>query len=159
MELDKKRVIQFSLAIIVILIIIFYFGYKNTCTTEECFNDAVKTCSPIKYDKLVTNNIYKYSISRSIGSNCNIQVSLEKLSVGTDFNTKIKLEGKSMKCVIPKSDLEYLSINQVEDLLSYCTGSLKEGIYELIIKKMYSIIISNLGEVLGDVQTSIIKKI
>ena len=64
-----------------------------------------------------------------------------------------------MLCLIPKSELSLININEVENLLKYCTGQLKEGIYEIIIKKMYSIIISNLGEILGEVQTSLIKKI
>ena len=64
-----------------------------------------------------------------------------------------------MKCLVPKNELSNVNFNEVENLLGYCTGSLKEGIYEILIKKMYGIIISNLGEILGEVQLNLIKKV
>lgn len=158
MKVSKKKVVLLIL-IFSISIIFYIFFYKTTCETEECFQEHSKFCSPAKYDKLVNNNIYKYKISMSFGKNCKVEVKLERAAIGTDFETKTKLEGKSMKCSIPKTELENIAISEVENFLSYCTGPLKEGIYEIIIKKMYSSLISNLGEILGEVQTKLIKQL
>ena len=161
MGFTKKRNIFFILIILVFLSLIFYyFGFmKTSCDSERCFETLSQDCSPLKYQRSINNNIYKYTISRSLGQYCKVNIKFEKTSEGTNFETKERLEGKSMLCLIPKSELSLININEVENLLKYCTGQLKEGIYEIIIKKMYSIIISNLGEILGEVQTSLIKKI
>ena len=90
---------------------------------------------------------------------CKIQINLERTSVGTEFENKILLEGKSMECFIPKSRLFEVNFNEIENLLGYCSGPLKEGIYEIMIKKMYGVIISNLGDILGELQLSLIQKI
>jgi hypothetical protein len=157
----KKQMIIYSLvALLALLLILYFFGViKKTCSDEECFKEKINSCSPIKYDRQIKNNIYTYEISRSLGNNCKIKISLERSSEGTLIDEKIKLEGKTMKCSIPKEELISLNIDEVENLLQYCTGPLKEGIYEIIIRNMYGVIISNLGEVLSEVQTSVIKKI
>ena len=161
MRQSKKRIILICLIAIIFLVLIsYYFGLiKKTCSTEQCFEDAASVCQPVKYFNVINNNIYEYKISRSLGENCKIKISLGKSSIGTDFETKERLEGKSMVCLIPKTELYSVNLNEINNLLRYCTGSLKEGIYEVIIKNMYSVIISNLGEILGEVQTSLIKKI
>lgn len=143
-----------------LFIVLYYFGaFKGTCEDEKCFQDSVSACSPKKYNFNVNNNVYTYVISRSLGENCKIKVSLERSAEGTDFDTRGKLEGKSMNCKVPKSELGAVNLNEVENLLGYCTGPLKEGMYEILIKKMYGIIISNLGEILGEVQLGLIKKV
>ena len=161
MKLEKRGIIILSLILLLVLAgISYYFGIiKKNCKDEECFDDAIKFCSPVKYDRPINNNVYRYEISRSLGENCKMEISLESSSTGTDFETREKLEGKSMKCYIPKVQLYSIDLKEVENLLGYCTGPLKEGIYEIIIKKMYGIILSNLGDILGDVQVSLIKKI
>lgn len=160
-DLKKKVIILCIIIFVVLLIIFYYFGliFKKTCTTQECFEDSVGVCSPVKFDNRINNNIYHYEIYRSLGANCKININLLRSSEGTDFDTKGRLEGKSMKCLIPKDDLATLRLTEVNNLLKYCSGPLKEGIYEIIIKNMYTIIINNLGEILGDVQTSLIRKI
>lgn len=157
----KKQVIIYSIvAFLVLLLVLYFFGViKRTCNSEECFKEKINSCSPIKYDRQIKNNIYVYEISRSLGNNCKMKISLERSSEGTLPDEKLKLEGKTMKCSIPKDELVSINIDEVENLLQYCTGQLKEGIYEIIIRNMYGVIISNLGEVLGEVQTSVIKKI
>ncbi len=161
MKAEKKRVYFYLAVFLVVLsIILYYFGlFKGTCEDEKCFHEAASLCSPKKYNQNVNNNIYNYVISRSFGENCKIRVSLDRSAEGTDFDTRGKLEGKSMKCLVPKSELNNVNFNEVENLLGYCTGPLKEGMYEIIIKKMYGIIISNLGEILGEVQLGLIKKV
>lgn len=161
MKLEKKMLyIYCSIFFIALFIILYYLGaFKGSCEDDECFKDATTFCTPKKYEKSVDNSIYKYVISRSFGENCKINVKLEQSAEGTDFETKGKVEGKSMNCLVPKSELSAVNFNEVENLLGYCSGPLKEGIYEILIKKMYGIIISNLGQILGEVQLNLIKKV
>ena len=35
----------------------------------------------------------------------------------------------------------------MNNIIQYCTGPLKESLYELIVKRMYELIIVNLGEI------------
>ncbi len=159
--MQRNKVLIIILAIMIFIgFNFYYFGLiKKTCDSSECFLEYVKDCSPVKYGNLINNNKYKYEISRSFGSKCKLWVYLERASEGTDFETKEKLVGKSMRCLIPKDELAFVKVTEVNNLLQYCTGSLKEGIYEIIIKNMYNLILSNLGEVLSDVQTSLIKQL
>src|SRR3989344_2062563 len=119
----KKLIIIISVFLFLLLANFYYFGvFKKTCDLKECFSESIQSCSPAKYDNIVLNNIYHYDISRSLGSECKLNVSLEKSAEGTDVETK-------------------------------------ERVYEIIIKNMYNVILSNLGEVVSSVQTSLIKKI
>lgn len=147
------------LLILIVLANIYFFIYTKSCDTGECFLKAINSCTPVKYDNIVNNNIYVYTIQRSFSNDCKLNVNLERASEGTDFETKYKLEGKSMTCFIPGKDFTVIDFKEVNNLLKYCSGPLKEGIYEIIIKNMYSIIISNIGEILSEVQTSLIKKL
>jgi len=61
-----------------------------------------------------------------------------------DAETKTNFEGKSMKCLVPTNEISEKSINEMENTLSYCTGPLKEAIYEVIIKRMYSYFVKNI---------------
>jgi hypothetical protein len=157
---EKKWYIYGSLFLFFLFLISFFLGvFKTQCEDESCFQDAAALCSPKIYEKSVNNNIYRYVISRSFGDMCRIKISLEKTSIGTEFENKLILEGKSMDCYISKSKLIEVNFNEIENLLGYCSGPLKEGIYEIMIKKMYGVIISNLGDILGELQLSLIQKI
>ena len=157
---EKKWYLYGFLCLVFLFLISFYMGvFKTQCKNETCFQDAAALCSPKIYDKSVNNNIYKYTISRSFGEMCKIQISLQKTSIGTEFENKQLIEGKSMECYIPKSKLLEVNFNEIENLLGYCSGPLKEGIYEILIKKMYGVIISNLGDILGELQLSLIQRI
>src|SRR3989344_6471924 len=161
MDYRKRKVIIYAIiALFILLMLLYFFGaIKRTCSDDECFENKINSCSPIKYNRQIKNNVYVYKISRSLGNDCKIKISLERSSEGTLPDEKMKLEGKTMKCRIPKDELIFINLDEVENLLQYCTGPLKEGIYEIIIRNMYGVIISNLGEILSEVQTSVIQKI
>lgn len=141
---------------LVIVILIFLFAFfiyysgliKPSCTTDACFNQALQKCSPVSYDKLKNNNLYSYEISRSLFSYCNLNIKFEEAALGSEVEIKTLLEGKSMHCKLPKSNLKNIDINEMKDLLNYCSGPLKEGLYELMIKKMYSLIIGQMSSII-----------
>ncbi|MBU2590166.1 MAG: hypothetical protein KKA65_00200 [Nanoarchaeota archaeon] len=158
-EEDKSFKIswKFVLVILSILIIIiffaFYFGViKKTCEDDICFNEALKDCSMTKYLKVHNLNYYKYSIDGSKGDNCKLNIDLVKMAVGTPQEKIDLFEGKGMKCEVPKLELAKLQSKDIESILSYCTGPLKEAMYEQIIEKLYTLIVSNMGEILFEIE-------
>ena len=136
--------------------ILYYLGFfTKVCTSDECFNRALKNCKPVDFVKHTNNNIYLYTIYRSFSEDCSIKISLQSVAPGSDRDIKDLLEGKSMKCSIPRSLLSNRKLDELENMLSYCHGSLKEGIYELVIKRIYGVVIGNINEVRNAVQASI----
>ena len=57
-----------------------------------------------------------------------------------------------MECNVP---FEITEITNTNDIIDYCSGPLKESIYELIIKKMYGVIAQNLGSIISEVEQNI----
>ena len=144
----------------VIIILLFFFGvFKKECKNETCFKKALNDCSPTTYLKLQNLNYYKYTIYKSNGKHCNIKIELKKMATGVDTTKVARLEGKSMKCKIPKTNIQKADTIEISGILNHCTGPLKEGMYEVIIEKLYTLIISNLGNVIGQLETSLKKEI
>lgn len=161
-EVDWKDVISWKkilIAVTILVIIVFFtyhFGFiKKTCNTADCFEESVRGCSPTKYIKLQNLNYYRYSIKGRRGETCLMEIELRKMAEGTPLEKKTMFEGKSMECRVPLDNLDKVNSDNVEGILNYCTGPLKESMYELIIKKLYTMIISNMGDILGEVQSTI----
>ena len=57
-----------------------------------------------------------------------------------------------MSCKIPKKELAATNFDNFDNLLSYCHGPLKEGLYEVIIQRMYSLVVSQLGDIVKEAQ-------
>ena len=150
----KPRRIFFALIIFIFVIfVLYYLGFfTKSCSSEDCFDNAVRLCKPVSFVKYTNNNIYAYTIYRSLGEDCIIHISLKSVAPGSDRDIKDLLEGKSMKCSIPKSLLDNRKLDELENMLNYCHGDLKEGIYELIIKRMYGVVIVNIDEVRNTVK-------
>lgn len=72
------------------------------------------------------------------------------MAIGTDLDVKTLLEGKSMTCKIPKSKLSEIELDNMKDLLNYCTGPLKEGMYELLLKRMYALVVSQMSNIVKE---------
>jgi len=154
----KKRYNQKAIILIVLIILIVGFGlyyfvpFKKLCKTPDCFDEYRDSCKPVLFRSIINNNYYEYTILRSFGSNCRINVELVQSAPGTEVDIKELLEGRSMVCKIPKHLINGNDINEVDNMLSYCHGYLKEGIYELVVRKMYSLVIANINGILGDVK-------
>lgn len=156
-NLTRKQKIITSIIIIALLSFLFYFSgiLKPICYTEECFDKAFQTCKPVKHTKLTSNNIYQYKISRSLFKTCKIEITMKKTAPGTDLDIKESIEGKSMKCKIPKYLIKETRPAEFENLINYCTGPLKEGIYELMLKKTYGLVVANMGDIVQEIQRTL----
>jgi hypothetical protein len=127
------------LAIIIYAIWFFFFSYKNCENDWDCFNSRLEKCDRTKFiggDDM----IFEYSIRGKSGGECKVDVEL--LQGELNNQDSIALENKLMSCYLPLS-----VIMLPESDIDYCHGVLKEGLQDLIINEMYSILVQNLGRI------------
>jgi len=65
-----------------------------------------------------------------------------------------EVDGKSMTCKISKERLKNDNFDEITDLVEYCSGGLKEGIYKVIIKNIYTIVLKNMDEFVDDIENA-----
>ena len=147
MKIEKKRwAITFIPIFIIIIFIasIFYYTYEYDCKDDiSCYESHLETCKKAKLTMDDKGSIFIYQISGSTGIKCEVKVTLEKLPLEAEYDTKILFEGKSMTCIIDKT------LGFSNDILPSCTGPLKEAVYELTIQKMYNILAQSLGDIIS----------
>lgn len=148
------KTVIFVVLIVAIIWIFYSYGYfkKNCNQDRDCFDEAFKKCKPAKLTSVIDNNYYYYTIEGSRGDNCKVKIKLTKMGVGTSIELVNALEGKEMTCNIPLTNVRELTFDTMPDVLNYCTGLLKEAMYEQIISKMYALIIKNLGPIVSEVK-------
>ncbi|MDP3917493.1 MAG: hypothetical protein Q8Q42_04390 [Nanoarchaeota archaeon] len=144
-----SRIVVPLILIIGLFLAAYYTGFtREYCGTDEnCFLEKAKTCSPAEVYLSKSNNIYYHKITPELKNNCKLIIRFERAQEGTLPEHIELLEGKSMKCIIPKSELKKLNLLETNEVIDYCTGPLKEGLYELMVKRMYELIVVNLGEI------------
>jgi len=152
----------FILIIIVFLIWLLFFSSKSVtkknCGQDiNCFDKMFVSCDKAKLTSIYDNNVYEYVIRGSKGSNCVLYVKLRRVGIGSSVETVDMFQGKDMTCYIPKDQLKEISFKEIDDLINYCSGGLKEAVYELIINRMYSLIIANMGEIIDNVEKDLYK--
>lgn len=135
--------------ILIIFISLFFSGIlkKNCKQDKACFDSALARCSGAVYTSFTSGNIYVYESYPSFSDTCKFKVKVAKAAPGAELNLKVSLEGKSMICEVPRSELKETSFSEMDNLAEFCTGSLKEAMYELIVQRMYSLVIANLGNI------------
>ncbi len=144
---DRERILKCVLAGAVIALFIFaIFGnfiyYKN-CDSLECFDDYLVRCSRAKFiDR--GNMSFEYKIQGQERDECLVNVRLLRGDLSNQDS--LVLQDKSMKCGLPVG----VVMRPVDDI-SLCHGLLKEGLQDLIIKKMHTYIVQNLDRINFDV--------
>ena len=157
MEFTPKRMSFLAKVAIVggILIALFVAGYysgyfrKDCSQDQSCFQKAVEKCKPAQATVVRNNNVYLYWVGWQLGKTCEIKIQALRIDAGAPPEFK-NLEGKKMSCKIPKTELEKTNIDNFDNLLAYCHGPLKEGLYEVIIQRMYSLVVSQLGDIVKE---------
>ena len=155
---EKKMKLSTRLGIVGFVFLIlfltgYYFGYlrENCGQDKECFNAKLNSCKPAEFLNIRNNNVYIYRSANNFMKYCKLNIKLARTAVGTDPDVVKLLEGKSMSCNIPKTEIKNLNIDEVNDVLKYCHGELKEGLYELIINRMYTYLIAQLNPIKEEV--------
>lgn len=126
--------------LIVIILAVWFFLFKfEECNNIDCFTKNLEECGRARYvsgEKM----IFEYKILGEKNDKCEINVELLKGELNNQES--IKLERQEMVCSINLGSVEMPGSD-----ISKCTGQLKEGLQELLIKKLHTYIVQNLGRI------------
>ena len=128
-----------ALALLVAGGVYFSFFYLPECGSFECFQNRMRECSKANYINEDPEASLGYEIKGINGEQCEVRVTLLQAKKG-----ELEIEGligKDMICSYPQGTAAY-----PEKDLSKCHGILKEEMQTLIINKLHSYIIENLGK-------------
>ena len=151
-EVYRYLVVIFG-CILIVLILAYMYLPKNCEYSSKCLDQSLKNCERSNSLQIVNGNTYFYQIKASWKEDCNIKIKVLEVA-GADLETKQLLDKKDMFFKIPKNKLSNLTIENVNNILDYCTGTLKESMLELMIKRLYEVIVSNIGPITVEMQNS-----
>ncbi len=142
---DIKKRILISIIILVIALIIllayFLFFYTKQCKDETCYYNSIQNCKKVYFIRDDPQAVWQYRImGNSANDACKVEVQLLKLKQGTTENEN--LIGKQMICSVYKTSQDY-----PEKLISECTGPLKEEMQTVIINRMHTYLLKNIGRI------------
>ena len=142
-----------ALGIIGIIVILmgamyFTFYYSYTCDDMACYLAHQEKCSKTTFVNDVEDATWEYFVKGHKDGKCEIDVTVLRIKSG-DVSQK-RLEGKTMTCLVPQS-----SLAMPESDISLCHGVLKEELQNLIIQKLHTYILENLGEIGEELQKAI----
>ncbi len=136
------------LAVLIAFIAVLYFTLSPVrCESFACFQDKMGSCSQATYINEEPEASFLYNIKRKYRDKCEIEVTLLQAKEG---ELKLRgLEKHSMLCTYPLGVIAYPDKD-----LSLCHGRLKEDLQGIIIEKLHTYIVNNLGsikEALGNI--------
>ncbi|MBS3151106.1 hypothetical protein J4443_01865 [Candidatus Woesearchaeota archaeon] len=150
----KKRGYIFIIIGILILLSPIYFIFKpKTCETAGCFEAAATECKKAKI--LVDEagkSVSEYTIKSEEDENCLLEIEVKKLSGDYSQSTKERFEKKSMLCKIPTNEFSRMKFEKMGGNLDYCSGPLKEAMYDAVVKKLYNLVIKDMSTVLDEIE-------
>jgi len=144
--LKQRTIIAMVVLIAALIVFLFwlFFLHAKPCADTDCFFDAVEKCKKVSWIKEDAQATWVYTIKGSAENNtCEVEVELVKMKEGTIDSEK--LQGKAMTCEVLKGEVAY-----PEKDTSRCTGPLKEELQDIIIQRLHSYILENVGEVRGN---------
>lgn len=133
---------MFVVIALVFIVLAIYTSFINTprCQTFECYEEHMKQCRGAQYLNDGEEATWRYKILGMEDGACVVEVTLLQPKAG-ELGID-KLSGYSMKCGFPKGIVAY-----PEKDLGSCSGKLKEEMQEIIIKRLHTYIVDNIGEI------------
>lgn len=113
-----------------------FFSYEK-CTDKICFESNLKACDKARFVS-GDDMIFEYAIKGSKGEECKVEVQLLQGELNNADSGK--LEGQSMTCMLPLG-----AVVAPESDIGVCHGLLKEGLQDLVIRKLHTYLVQNLG--------------
>ena len=137
----------------------YYFGLiKKGCgTSEDCFLQASARCRPATFQETQEIFRYAYAIHGWRGNTCKLTVHVTDVALGADVKVRDSFTGKAMACYVPQEAVESVPLNELSDILPFCSGPLKEAFYEQAIEKLYGLILQNMGTILTELEKDLPK--
>jgi len=141
---EKKRYFSWKwfVGFVVLAVLIWgvwaaFFSYA-TCENWDCFNNKLKDCGKVKFIG-GEDMIFEYTVKGISDGEC--EVGVELLRGELNNQDSLKLEAHKMTCYLPEGVVMIPESN-----IGKCTGLLKEGLQDLIIKKLHTYLVQNLGK-------------
>jgi hypothetical protein len=131
-----------GVALIISLAIAGYLTFYTypQCGNYACFQTHMQGCSRVQYLNEEPEASWQYTILGKQGTDCQVQVTLLQAKQGSlDLDA---LRGDSMVCRYPTGVTTYPESN-----IDVCSGQLKEALQGVLIKKLYTYILNNVGQV------------
>jgi len=132
-------VVLIVLAILTWTVWNIFFSYAS-CDNWDCFNTYLESCDRVKFIGESDKMIFEYAVCGNSKDVCRVDVEL--LQGELNNQDSIALEGKRMECDLPRG-----VVIIPESDIGNCHGLLKEGLQDLVIKKLYTYLVQNLGKV------------
>ncbi len=131
----------FGIAFVLVVGVAVYLTFYDypQCGSYQCFQDHMTACTKAVYINEEPEASWQYTVLGQKNGQCAIEVTMllaKKGDLGIDA-----LNGQSMLCSYPIGITAYPEKN-----LDVCTGQLKESLQSVLIKKLYSYILDNLGQ-------------
>lgn len=130
-----------SLALAIAFAVLLYFTFRpEKCENFECFQQNMIECKPAFFINEETQAAWNYEIKGKKNGECEIEVTLllaKEGELGID-----RFEGNSMICFYPEGVSAYPDKD-----LALCHGRLKEDLQGIIIEKLHTYVLENLGEI------------
>lgn len=119
----------------------YFYPAEHVCDSRECFDSAMVSCSRgASFIDEQDKATWKYVVAWKDRNLCDVQVTLLLAKSGPLGLSA--LEGRSMNCNYQFGVKEAPGAD-----LSKCQGYLKEGLQDLIIKKLYQYVIGNIDQI------------
>lgn len=140
----NKEILKFIVVVFIFLLILtfvyYFFFYRRVCKDKQCFANSLVECNKAMWINDAEEATWLYTIKGASENNCEVEVKLLIIKKG-----KVEMEkaqGKSMTCSLPLNTF----ISPEQDL-GRCSGLLKEELQDLLIRRLNSYILENLGQV------------
>lgn len=145
LENMKKRITVVMVSVIFVallisLILTIVLPTTKRCATQICYEDALISCERASFIYEGGDASWLYTIKGKARGECKVNVKLLQAKKGSQ---EIAItQGKAMDCYLPLR-----SVIKPQQNLEKCHGLLKEVMQDLIIRKMHSYILENMGKI------------
>lgn len=146
----KRGVLFIAILAIAIFFVWVFFFRTSKCDFVACFESKLEGCERAEVKVEKDTGITSYKIKGKDKDNCAVEVKMEKVFGLSRENVELFM-GKSMICNVPKEKLVDIKVDDIGKDLERCSGPLKEAMYEVILKKLYTLVTKDLSSVLEEV--------
>lgn len=145
---SKKKKIIIFIAILLFLFITIYFNflYTRKCSNAECFNSALAGCKRAEHLNKKDDSTWHYLIKGARGDKCIVDVK----NLWINLEEAKTVQEKSMACYLPKG-----VVMQPESDLGGCHGLLKEALQDIIIERLHTYVVQNIGQITSELEKPI----
>ena len=145
---DWITILIITLVILFGLAIYFTFYFHYTCKDMACFQAHQEQCVKTVFINDEQDVTWQYLIKGKKNNDCIINTKILEVKKGDV--SKQGLINKDMDCFLPLGS----TIAPESDLLR-CHGILKEELQKIMIQKLHSYIVENLGEINKELEKAI----